>query len=226
VKELYIAASGSVAAFRQLELVSNNLANAGTHGYREARVGFTVEGPSGLGKVYATPGQVSFDRTDGELEMDGVATHLAIRGDAFFALDDGSFTRNGAFRVDEGGQLVTEDGTPVAGEGGAISLDPRESIAIGAVGTVTGSKSGEVGRLSLVRLGAASPLGGTRWSGTGKPIEPGEATVVQGALEGSNVDAMRAMVEMIEASRFFDAQQKVVQSADAAHQRLNRIGGS
>lgn len=226
MKELFIAASGSAAAWKQLELLSNNLANVGTHGYREARVGFTVEGPEGLGKAYAAPGEVAFDRSDGALEVDGVATHLAIRGDAFFQLEDGTFTRNGAFRVDAEGQLVTEDGTAVSGDGGTIQLDPAETVSVGHDGTVSGSKSGEVGRLALVRLVSAQPVGGTRWSGAGQPIEPGEATVVQGALEGSNVDAMRAMVEMIEASRFFEAQQKVVQSADAAHQRLNRIGGS
>jgi flagellar basal-body rod protein FlgG len=83
----------------------------------------------------------------------------------------------------------------------------------------------EVGKLLVVSLGNPNPLGGSRWAG-----EPGEApegtSMVQGAVEGSNADTMRGMIEMIEASRFFEAQQKAIQTSDDTRARLNRIGGN
>ena len=83
----------------------------------------------------------------------------------------------------------------------------------------------DVGEVLVVSLGNPNPLGGSRWAG-----EPGEApegtSMVQGAVEGSNADTMRGMIEMIEASRFFEAQQKAIQTSDDTRARLNRIGGN
>lgn len=223
-REIYTSLSGAAAAWRQVELVSNNLANISTHGFRAAHVGFSLDGEGGLGSTCADLGEVRFDLADGTLMQDGVATHLALRGDAFFALQDGSYTRDGAFRVDEGGQLVTQHGTPVLGDGGPLQIDPTERFTVGPDGVVVGEESGEIGRLQLMRLDAPQPLGGGRWTGTASPAEG--VRVIQGALEGSNVDPLRGMAELIEASRYFEAQQKLMQTSDEMHERLNRMGGS
>jgi flagellar basal body rod protein FlgG len=157
--------------------------------------------------------------------MDGVATHLALRGNAFFALEDGTYTRDGSFQMDADGRLVTRDGVAVLAEGAPVQADPTEQLSVGSDGTVTGSRSGSLGRLDAVALTNPQPLGGNRWGGNAGETPEG-ISFVQGALEGSNVDTMRGMVEMMEASRFFEAQQKAMQASDEIRSRLNRIGGN
>lgn len=218
MRDLYTSFTGASAAWRQLEMIANNVANANTQGFREERQHFELVGQTSVRSAGTT-----FSKADGELETDGIATHLALRGDGFFALSDGTATRDGGFRLDSEGQLVTTDGTPVMTDGGPIRLDPGEQLTVSAEGLVTGSLSGEIGRLDIVQLSNAKPLGGGRWSGTATPAD--DVTVVQGAREGSNVDAMRAMVELIEASRFFDSQEKVMQTSDEMQARLNRVKG-
>lgn len=226
MRDIYIALSGATAAWDHLSTVSNNLANAQTQGYRETRVAFELAGPPGsMGAQYAATGKSSYSTEDGALQVDNDPNHLALRGDGFFALDDGTFTRDGSFRLDNEGQLVTSDGAAVLADGGPIQVAAGESFTVGSDGTVTGSKSGELGRISVVSLGGARPLGGNRWSGTaGEPQE--NTTMVQGAVEGSNADTMRGMIEMMEASRYFEAEQKAIQASDEIRARLNRIGGS
>ncbi len=223
MRDIYVALSGATAAWNQLSSIANNVANASTQGYREARVSFRVAEEGG--GQYAVSGQGGYSAADGDLETDNVETHLALRGDGFFALDDGTFTRDGSFRLDSEGTLVSAEGVPVHVEGGPAQFQPGESIVVGRDGMVAGSKSGNLGKLDIVGLTAPAPLGGNRWGGTPGDTPDG-TTVVQGALEGSNVDTMRGMVEMMEANRFFEAQQKAIQTSDELRQRLNRMGGS
>ncbi|MFN7142302.1 MAG: flagellar hook-basal body protein [Myxococcota bacterium] len=217
-QDLYAAWAGASAAWRQLEVVSGNVANANTPGYREQRVRFesTLET---AGRVRAGAG--GHGTTDGALVPDGVPTHLALRGDGFFALADGTFTRDGAFRLDEAGTLVTTSGVPVLGESGPVRLAPGETLAVAGDGAVSGSVSGDLGKLRLVRLLGGAPVGGNRWTAAG--TDDADATVVQGAREGSNVDPMRCLVDLVQASRAFEAQQKVMQASDEARARLNRM---
>lgn len=229
MKDIYVALSGASAAWDNLSSIAHNIANGKTQGFREARTTFELAGPSGsngLGAMYAAVGNTTYSTQDGELEMDDDPTHLALRGDGFFTLQDGTFTRDGTFQVDPEGTLVTSDGTPVLSDNGPITFQPGESFTIGTDGTITGSASGNVGKLEIAALTNPAPLGGNRWSGTAGSDPPAGTTVVQGALEGSNADTMRGMIEMMEASRFFEAQQKAIQASDDVRARLNRIGGS
>ncbi len=224
MRDLYVALSGAGAAWDSMSGIAQNLANSKTQGYREQRTSFELVGPPG-GELYAGVGTVSYSTADGPLEMDQVPTHLALRGDGFFALEDGTYTRDGSFRIDGEGQLVTHDGVPVLGDGGSIQLEPGETLTVGPDGTLAGSKSGALGAVKIVMLNGAEPLGGNRWGGIeGDPLP--ETTIVQGAVEGSNADIMRGMIDMMEATRFFEAQQKAIQASDETRARLNRIGGS
>ncbi|MDP2307133.1 MAG: flagellar hook basal-body protein [Pseudomonadota bacterium] len=221
-RDIYAAYAGAKAAWRHLEVVSANVANANTQGYREQRVNFEAE----EGVVRAGTGMYSTE--DGALVQDGVATHLALRGDAMFALADGTSTRDGGFRLDTGGRLVTSGGTPVLTDRGPVTLAPGEQLIVDVDGTVSGSESGELGRLRLVRLGkgggdTGTRIGGNRWAGASTVVTDTDVSVVQGARESANVDPMRCMVELIEASRAFEAQQKVMQTSDEARARLNRM---
>lgn len=227
-RDLYAAFSGASAAWRQLEVVSNNLANANTAGFREARVTFSLaagDPQSPIGAAFAQADGIGYSREDGSLIQDGVSTHLALRGDAFFALADGTYTRDGAFRLDERGTLVTADGAAVLTDNGPITLAPGERFGVSVDGVVTGSQNGEIGRLRLVSLADGAPVGANRWNGTAGAVPEGSVTVIQGAREGSNADPLRGMVELVEASRFFEAQQKAMQASDDMRQRLNRLQG-
>jgi flagellar basal-body rod protein FlgF len=226
-RDLYAAYSGATVAWRQLETVSNNIANAGTAGFREARLSFQLA-PGGnpnspLDSAFAQVADVGYSRQDGALLQDGNPHHMALRGDGFFALEDGSYTRDGSFRRALDGTLITENGTAVLGEGGPVRLEPHESFTVDTDGTITGATSGEVGKLRLVSLAQATPLGGNRWQGV--PGAAAELTVLQGVREGSNADPLRGMVELVEASRYFEAQQKAMQASDEMQARLNRIQG-
>lgn len=219
--DLYVAFAGASSAWRHVDAVANNMANSSTPGFRSARVSFGSVGAEGS---FPTASGSGFETADGALRVDGVPTHLALRGDAMFVLEDGSYTRDGNLHVDPAGQLVTHEGVAVLGESGPIRVDPRESFVVAADGSVRGSLSGELGRLSLVRLTGATPLGGSRWGGTAEAATGAE--VVQGAIEESNVDPMRCMAELIEAQRHFEAQEKLMRASDEMTSRLNRIGGS
>jgi flagellar basal-body rod protein FlgF len=227
-RDLYAAFSGASAAWRQLEVISNNVANANTAGFREGRVTFSLAAgapDSPIGAAFAQADGMAFSREDGALIQDGVSTHLALRGDAFFALEDGTYTRDGTFRIDEQGRLTTADGAAVLTENGPITLEPGERLAVSADGVVSTSAQGERGRLRMVSLPNGAPTGGNRWAGAPTPVAEGSVTVIQGAREGSNADPLRGMVELVEASRFFEAQQKAMQASDEMRQRLNRLQG-
>jgi flagellar basal body rod protein FlgG len=133
-------------------------------------------------------------------------------------------TRDGNFRRDSQGQLVTSDGHALMGESGPIQLPEGETFEVAGDGRVMGSVSGEIDRLKLVDAPNATQRGASLW-------DPGDVTraatpeVIQGALEGSNVDPVGLMVELVEAHRHFEAQQRVMQASDEMDARLNRSGG-
>ena len=157
MKDIYVALSGASAAWDNLSSIAHNVANGHTLGFREARTTFELAGATegtGLGAIYAAVGNTTYSAEDGELEMDDDPTHLALRGDGFFALQDGTFTRDGAFQLDPDGTLVTYDGTPVLSENGEITLQPGETFAVGSDGTITGSLSGNLGKLTIAGVTA------------------------------------------------------------------------
>jgi flagellar basal-body rod protein FlgF len=89
---------------------------------------------------------------------------------------------------------------------------------------IIASESGEVGKFDIVMADDISPMGGGLWRAN-SGIREADASVIQGALEGSNVDSMRAMVELIEASRYFEAYQKTMQTSDEMDAKLIQMGG-
>ncbi len=224
MKDIYIALSGATAAWDQLSGISHNLANGRTQGFRESRTSFELAGEGPVGGMYALTGETTYSTADGDLLVDEVPTHVALRGDGFFALADGTFTRDGTFHLDAERTLVSSDGVAVLGEGGELQIPEFGDVLIGSDGIVR-SGSDEIGRIQVVTLLNPNPLGGNRWGGEAGE-RPEGTSMVQGAVEGSNADTMRGMIEMIEASRYFEAQQKAIQTSDDFRARLNRIGGN
>jgi len=227
----------------RIDTLANNLANAATTGFRQVltRVAETAAGDR-AGDAAATPAAAplpaggtgwvaareldmtqALDTRPGPLTPTGRAADIALSGRGFLVVLDPEagelFTRDGALRLDEAGQLVTGSGLPVQGEGGPI-VASGGALAIAADGTVTVDGQAR-GRLRVVDFDAPHrllPRGDGLLTApddlAATPLEPAQVSVVQGHLEGSNVDPVRTLVDMIAAQRAFEIGSKVLQAND------------
>ena len=213
-RDIYPSLSGATAAWRHLEVISNNLANTATTGFKEQRLSFEsaliAEGPLAEGYVQTAPSEADF--SDGQLITDNVPTHLALRGRGFFALEDGTLARAGGFAVNHDGYLVTPEGERVLGQSGPVRLEEGQTLTVRSDGAIL-MDGEETDRLQLLDAEALTPLGGSRWRPEGE-VFAADVEVVQGALEGSNADPMRSMTELIQTSRYFEIYRSAIQTSD------------
>jgi flagellar basal-body rod protein FlgF len=228
--DIYASMSAAQAAWTQLEVVANNLANSSTAGFKEQRVSFDLQGAMDdpLGDVYVGTELASPNFADGALVHDGVETHLALRGKGFFLAGEGGsqvLVRSGNFQLDSEGFLVTSSGLRVQGQGGSIQLLPEEQLTVASDGTILDQQGMELDKLRIVSAAQLSPLGGTSWRAETPAYEVDGVEIVQGALESSNTDPMRSMTELMEASRYFEAYQKAMQTSDQLDGMLNQMVG-
>jgi len=174
------------------------------------------------------------DLSQGALTPTGNPLDVAVRGEGLFKVRrDGQdfYTRNGAFTLNETRQLVTSAGDLVQGAGGTIQL-PEGDVSIGPDGTVS-VDGAEIDRLALHDFGEPGLLvhvGNSLMSadgGAGARAVPAEETeIVQGVLEGSNVDPIQTLVGMIAAQRAFEMSSKVLQSEDQSLDKtVNKLSG-
>lgn len=211
---IYQSAAGLDCLSQIQDMVSNNLANVSTNGFKQEMA--NVE-KTGDGRVLY---ERRFDFKSGSLEMTGQPLDVAIKQAGFFVVETATgpaYTRNGNFTLDAEGKLVTAAGWPVQGEKGAIILGSQK---------VTLSDKGEfmagnevVDRLQIIKAPQdLKPLGNALFV-SDEPIEPlaaEEVDVLPGALERSNADLTRSMVDMLEVVRLYEANQKALQSQDEA----------
>ncbi|WP_443970469.1 flagellar basal body rod protein FlgF [Sphingobium sp. CR28] len=211
--------------------IANNLANADTTGFRAEIANASTRwiGGSTFNSRAEQVGQViAADMKQGAVTQTGNPLDVALDGDALLAVqaNDGSegYTRRGDLRVSESGLLTTGDGHPVLGEGGPITLPPADSIKIAKDGGIwvlpQGGEAGlmqQVDTLKLVNATGSVIAKGTdnlfrEVNGGALPTDP-VASVTSGALEQSNVNATSALVQMIEASRAWESQIKMIDTA-------------
>src|SRR5574344_513704 len=227
---IYTTMTGANAAAQRQAVLSNNLANVSTTGFRAELSTFRsvpLEGQGSSTRVFG------LDATSGYLEQAGPAiqtgksTDLMARGNSWFAVQglDGleAYTRNGALEVTADGQLVTATGLPVLTDGGApVDVPQNAKISFGGDGTVVATLDGQdpinIGRLKMVTPNMEQTLkrgdDGLFRNAQGDLPADANATMVAGALEGSNVNAVEAMVGMIAASRQFEQQMKLLTTAE------------
>ena len=226
---IYLAMSGAKATMQRQDTLANNLANVSTTGFRAELQAFRavpVQGSGASTRVYALETTTGYDPSAGAVTATGRNLDVAMKGNAWLAVQaiDGTeaYTRAGALDVAADGTLTSRGGLPVLGDGGPIQLPPNSALSIGADGSVSatppGGRASVVGRLKLVTPEAALQRGGDglfRAAG-GDPL-PADATarLQDGALEGSNVSPVQAMVAMISAARQFETQMKMLQTAEA-----------
>lgn len=259
LRALSTAKTGLEAQQAQLDVTSNNLANVSTNGFKRSNAVFQdllyqnerqpgalssaqTNLPSGLQmgtgvRVMATERL----HTQGGLEQTGNSKDLAVNGNGFFAVQmpDGNtaYTRDGAFQVDQNGQLVTSQGYPIDP---TITIPAdATSFTVGKDGTVSVTQAGnsaaqQVGQLQLSMF--INPTGlqsigdnlymETDASGTRNDSQPGTngaGSLYQGYVEKSNVNVVQEMVSMIETQRSYEINSKAVSTADQMLSKLAQL---
>ncbi len=243
MKALYTAASGMNAQTHRLDNVANNLANVSTTAYKRSTTSFQdlfyeeLSVGGGEGGTSATAqigggvqlGGVIRNHEGGSMIYTGDPLNAAIAGEGFFEVQNEAgetfYTRDGTFRANADGTLVTSQGYTV---GGDINVNGYERVEIRPDGTVIGVEpDGSDTSLGQIQVAAFSnptaleAMGGNLYRPSEKAGEPVAIELGQGGnelrgghLEGSNVDVARELIEMIQAQRAYELTSKVVQAAD------------
>lgn len=234
---IYLSMSGAKASMQRQESLANNLANASTAGFRAELQAFRAVPVLGSGastRVFALETTIGHSDAPGPVLTTGRSLDVAVRGASWLAVQalDGSeaYTRAGALDTSADGTLVTRGGLQVLGDGGPIQLPPESEPTIAADGSISarlpnGSAS-VVGRLKLVTPEQPLERGadGLFRANGGEPLDADPLARVQdGAIEGSNVSPVENMVAMIAAARQFEAQMKLLQTAEADEKAASQL---
>ncbi len=239
---MYSAISGSLSAMRRLDMISNNLANVNTPGYKKDKMSF-----EGLLAGAANPPRVPqgttadpvlqkenvyIDYSSGMISESGNPLDVAINGDGFFAVttpEGTAYTRQGNFRISPDGTLVTVDGYPVQGSSGATIRIQGNRVEIDTSGSVVvdGAQAGTLAIVDFEQPYALKKIGSALFVPNDQQAVPKSAKVQlqQGHIEGSNVESISEMVQLIETNRYFEACSKVIKGFDdIAAKAANELG--
>lgn len=228
---IYSSLSAMRSSLARQTATANNIANAETPGFR-ADIAETqalwMRGAGSDSRAVASEEVLNADMKSGTVMATGRTLDVAANGDAMFVVQseegEEAYTRRGDLQVGDSGMLTTGDGRPVMGTGGPIILPPSDSISIDGQGRITiipaggdASQPQEVGTLRLVSPKGSDVVKGMdnlfRVRGGGTLPDDPDASCKSGHLEGSNVSTTKALVEMIEASRSWDMQLKLISDA-------------
>ena len=252
IDALHIAASGLDAQQRQIDVISNDLANMQTPGYKRSRVAFSDV--SGLTPSVAQQG-LHMDQTgagtrvvatapvmvDGTLQQTSNTWDLAIQGNGFFELKNGDdervYTRDGQFKVDADGYLTTTAGLHLSQDIQVPTDATHITLAAnGEIHATLGSDGSDtvIGNIELATFTAPEALrsiGGNNFAATpdsgeaviGKPGDAGFGSVSQGYVEGSNVDLVSAMSTLVLAQRAYQLNARVLQASDQILDTINNL---
>jgi len=238
---LYISMNAAQQTMLSQAANSNNLANVNTTGFRADFEQFRSQPVFGEGlpsRVYSMSERAATNYQQGSIQSTGRELDISIQGDGFLAVQgkDGreGYTRAGDLQITASGQLITGTGLAVMGEGGPIAIPPAEKIEIGSDGTITiRPVGGDANALAILdRIKLVKPEltnvfkdsdGLMRMQDGGDAPLDATVTVASGTLEGSNVNAVSALVNLIELQRQYEMQVKMMKAADdngAASARL------
>jgi len=234
---IYLSMAGAKTNMAQQDVLSNNLANVNTTGFRaqlHAVRAVPVRGDGASTRVYSLETTVGYDAKPGPLTVTGRSLDVAAQGNAWLSVQalDGTeaYTRFGAFMVDAQGTLVTANGRQVMGDGGPITVPTDSEVSIGSDGTVSAKgvngRSTAVGRLKLVIPEGPLTRGddGLFRAPDGADLPASAvARVQEGALEGSNVNPIETMVQMIAAARQYETQTKMMQTAEQNEKTASQL---
>ncbi len=230
---IYVAMTGARQTEVAQSINSNNLANVSTTAFRADLHAFSnvpIDGPGIDSRINAVVDDYRTDFTQGPIRTTGNNYDVAIEGDGFLAVqaEDGTeaYTRRGDLRLVSGGLLANGQGHLVLGDGGPVAIPQNVSLYIGEDGTVTVQPIGQqpntlsiVDRIKLVKPPidqlVKGPDGLFRLKTEGE-VAPADASVTlkSGALEGSNVNVAKTLVNMIELARQYEMQINVIKASE------------
>ncbi|MGK2284479.1 flagellar basal-body rod protein FlgF [Pedomonas sp. V897] len=237
----YVALSHQMALQRQMAVISNNIANMNTAGYKREEALFqsylenmkSAPARSARSVAFVIDQGMTRDLTQGEFTLTDDPLNAAINGDGFFTVrtPEGqiAYTRNGKFRLDGEGFLVTAEGAQVLNtEGEPIQFAVDDSdIAIAQDGTIS-TKNGVVGRIAITEFEnpyLLTKIGGTYLTGEGGRILPAnQVHLKSGVIEASNVQAIKEVAEMTELMRAYQATARIIDRYnDIRQQGIERL---
>jgi flagellar basal-body rod protein FlgF len=243
---IYVAMTGASQALEQQATIANNLANASTTGFKaqlSAARAVPLETDAQVAKgdttrTYVLTSTPRADMSSGAIQQTGNPLDVAVQGSGWFAVQtaDGQegYTRAGNFHVDQNGQLVNASGLQVVGNGGPISVPPGAQVNVSDDGTISALGAGDpttsvaiLDKLKLVNPDADSMVRGDdglfrTGDGNAADADP-SVRVTSGAIEGSNVNPVTAMVDMIANARSYQMHLKLVETADKNEQSANQL---
>ena len=234
---LYNAASAMMVRLSELDTIAHNLANANSPGFRAMRLSFRNFGETLLWAISGTnnrpparlPLGVTVDQQrlemrSGALRPTGNSLDVALDGDGWFVVQTPQgvrYTRKGNFALASDGTLVTADGYPVLGD----NNQPLRISSSAAVASLRIAETGEIfagsqrlGRLRIVSVQNLQPAGDGYYIGTNP--QPSNTRVVQGMLEGSNVQVITELVRMLNVLRTYEMASRTFSAFDASKQAL------
>ncbi|WP_349357543.1 flagellar basal-body rod protein FlgF [Stappia sp.] len=237
---LLIGLSRQTALRNQLSMVANNLANMNTNGFKAQRLLFEEYlMPVAEASEFETGDQVysyvldygqSSNFQPGSISITENPFDIALEGEGFMVVQTPAgerYTRDGALHLDATGQLVTSQGLPVLGEGGPVTFAANETdITIAEDGTIS-SSLGQRGRLRVVEFDNPQFLervGDNLFAGE-NPLPADNVTVLQGAIEKSNVSGVIEVTRMIEITRAYTSVSKMLSEGNELRKTaIERLG--
>lgn len=245
VKGLYTAYTGMINQEHRMDVLTNNLANADTNGYKKEGVtaqsfdsilaykikdnseGYRLAKKTGIHNPGVKIGEGYTDFSQGSLKTTGNLYDLALTEQGFFAVEfqnkqgetSVKYTRDGNFTLTASGELVTQDGDYVLGTNGQhIKLDPLKSTEINSQGQIIqdGSVAATIQVTDFEDYNELTRYGENYFEPTDEATEKeSEAKVYSGYLETSNISVVNEMVNMITVSRAYETNQKVITTYDS-----------
>jgi flagellar basal-body rod protein FlgF len=238
----YVTVAGKFVNEKRLDIISNNIANSLTAGYKAVKPVFSMvsnanESTSNnnpLKNAYVGIYDTFIDFSDAPIIDSGSTFDMAIVGSGFFVIqgENGNlYTRNGQFTVDKSNRLVTMNGDPVMGKGGEIIIDVTSGsdILIENDGSIYLGKD-LIDTVKIVDFNNRSglrPVGKSNFANENQAeseITPGLYSIRQGSYEGSNVNIFREMVDMIQTMRAYECYTKVDQMFSDVNGKLVELG--
>lgn len=239
---LYIAMSGAKEVMLSQANNANNLANANTDGFKKDFNIFRaqhVQGPGWESRAYSLDERPATDFTAGAIKVTGRDLDIVTKQDGFIGIQapDGeeAFVRTASMQVLENGDLVDVKGNPILNESGTpINVPPNKSMTIGDDGTISivpaDAPSNQLVILDRIRLTKPNPQdlqkdldGFTKLKPDAAPVIQEPVVVISGALETSNVNTAEALVNMIELSRKYELQVKMMSTTKTHAQKSDSL---
>jgi flagellar basal-body rod protein FlgF len=238
----YVTVAGKYINEKRLDMISNNLANSLTAGYKAMKPIFGMVSNEGeatndkgqLKNTYVSIYDTFIDFSDAPIVESGATLDMAIVGDGYFVVqgkEGNLYTRNGQFTLDKSNRLVTMNGDSVQGSGGEITIDTTDGkeVLIESDGSIFLGKD-LVDKIKIVDFKdkkGLRPVGKSLFTNENKAepeIVPDLYAIRQGAYEGSNVNVFREMVEMIDTMRAYESYTKLDQMFGDINTKLIDLG--